>query len=407
MFLFHRYSCLVSFILLLSTGAFGQNAFGGGVSDGFSNAQRTNSNCSVSAALNPYGGGSDAGLAHALKITSACAVSPVLTIFGGGSDDAFSNSRRLNATCEVAPELSVFTGGTGDGFTNTTLINTACSVEPVLTAFSGGINDGFANRQRIYSNCFGESTTIIDVNPKTVCEGDSIILTGTLFTNVNLVEFNGANADVFSIIDSSLILAIVPVGANSGPVSVSGPDGTATTLFELAISPLPVAAFTVEQLGGLVADFTNSSSNANTYLWDFGDGNTSVEENPSFTFLASDVVYPVTLVTTNNCGSDTFTTNVNFTTVWVLTPEQTELTLMPNPFRDNLNIRIKLPREEMVHVHVFNMVGQLVYQSSFIAGNETYKSLDLTDLPAGIYSVSFESGRVGITRKVIKYQGNF
>ncbi len=50
--------------------------------------------------------------------------------------------------------------------------------------------------------------------------------------------------------------------------------------------------------------FTNTSTNALTYLWDFGDGNTSTDENPVnvYTVLGD---YTVTLTATNGvCGSD-------------------------------------------------------------------------------------------------------
>jgi len=48
----------------------------------------------------------------------------------------------------------------------------------------------------------------------------------------------------------------------------------------------PVAAFSVEANAdnGLEITFTNDSQNASSYEWDFGDGNTSTEENPTHTY---------------------------------------------------------------------------------------------------------------------------
>lgn len=50
-----------------------------------------------------------------------------------------------------------------------------------------------------------------------------------------------------------------------------------------------------------IINFTNLSSEASTYLWDFGDGNTSDEEDPSFTF-EGEGTYGVSLTATDGNG---------------------------------------------------------------------------------------------------------
>lgn len=66
---------------------------------------------------------------------------------------------------------------------------------------------------------------------------------------------------------------------------------------------LPTASFSV-RVDGNAATFTNTSANADSYSWDFGDGNTSTEENPTHTF-ANDGSYNVVLTATNAEGSAT------------------------------------------------------------------------------------------------------
>ena len=48
--------------------------------------------------------------------------------------------------------------------------------------------------------------------------------------------------------------------------------------------------------------FTNYSQNASTYAWDFGDGNTSTEQNPTHSF-ASGGTYDVMLTATGEAGT--------------------------------------------------------------------------------------------------------
>ena len=66
-------------------------------------------------------------------------------------------------------------------------------------------------------------------------------------------------------------------------------------------------------------EFQNlSSDNVNEYLWDFGDGNTSTEENPNHSFDEPGY-YTVILTVTNDCGSVSTTYEVLATTDMILT----------------------------------------------------------------------------------------
>ncbi len=66
----------------------------------------------------------------------------------------------------------------------------------------------------------------------------------------------------------------------------------------------PLAAFTYEPSEVTVYDqvtFTNESADATSYAWDFGDGNTSTEENPTHVYMSAGT-YAVKLVATNADG---------------------------------------------------------------------------------------------------------
>jgi PKD repeat protein len=77
----------------------------------------------------------------------------------------------------------------------------------------------------------------------------------------------------------------------------------------------PVADFTASPTYSCDGNiqFTDESSNADTWEWDFGDGNTSADQNPLHTY-ASDGIYTVSLTVTNGAGSDTHT-ETDFITV--------------------------------------------------------------------------------------------
>ena len=93
--------------------------------------------------------------------------------------------------------------------------------------------------------------------------------------------------------------------------------GSSTVLDSLAIWNIFNADFTFNQIGDSVS-FTNLSSNYESVVWDFGDGQTSIDENPTHTY-ALNGTYTVTLtaITNTACTEDTqiLSITVNSSTV--------------------------------------------------------------------------------------------
>jgi len=80
-------------------------------------------------------------------------------------------------------------------------------------------------------------------------------------------------------------------------------------------------SFTVDDF---TVTFTNESRDATSYSWDFGDGNTSTEENPTHTYAAEDT-YEVVLTATGANGTKEATKNVTISlNPTVLAPAPTE-----------------------------------------------------------------------------------
>lgn len=97
-------------------------------------------------------------------------------------------------------------------------------------------------------------------------------------------------------------------------------------------APSPLANFiaTVRPDGNV--DFINLSQLANNYAWDFGDGATSMETNPSHTYTQTGL-YMVTLTAFNVCGSSDTTFLVNILAVGTGNPDAwlESFLLYPNP----------------------------------------------------------------------------
>ncbi|MCB0661889.1 MAG: PKD domain-containing protein, partial [Saprospiraceae bacterium] len=95
---------------------------------------------------------------------------------------------------------------------------------------------------------------------------------------------------------------------------VSNAAGADTVTFTdyIAVQTTPNPAFSaaVDQAN---VDFTNNSTGADAYAWDFGDGSTSSEENPTHVYTM-DGTYTVTLSTENECGTTTTTQTIDIVT---------------------------------------------------------------------------------------------
>ncbi len=78
-----------------------------------------------------------------------------------------------------------------------------------------------------------------------------------------------------------------------------------TTTKTITVYPQPVPNFTADVTNGckkIRVNFTNNTPVANTYLWDFGDGTTSTDINPTHIFDDSKSPYTITLTATADMG---------------------------------------------------------------------------------------------------------
>jgi PKD repeat protein len=125
-------------------------------------------------------------------------------------------------------------------------------------------------------------------------------------------------------------------GTYSVTLSVSNGTGSATTTKANYVTasqsgPALTADFTGSPTSGVAplgVSFTDTSTGGPTsWSWDFGDGSTSVQQNPSHTYSAART-YSVTLSVSNGTGSAT-TTKANYVTV-TAPPADFAMTVSPS-----------------------------------------------------------------------------
>lgn len=79
------------------------------------------------------------------------------------------------------------------------------------------------------------------------------------------------------------------------------------------IQDVPVIDFNA-LIDSLEVDFQNNTTGATSYLWDFGDGGSSTDQNPTHTY-AGDGMYTVVLTATNSCGTSVDSTVIHLSNI--------------------------------------------------------------------------------------------
>ena len=110
--------------------------------------------------------------------------------------------------------------------------------------------------------------------------------------------------------------SMVPAGMHTVTLTASDGVNTVNCSFTLTVTG-PVASFTQDVTSGcneLEVTFTDASTNAVAWSWNFGDGNTSMDQNPVHTFSDTGS-YDVTLTVTSAAGCQNVTMIVDAVTV--------------------------------------------------------------------------------------------
>jgi hypothetical protein len=236
------------------------------------------------------------------------------------------------------------------------------------------------------------NVSVTPAGPITLCEGET----------VTLVAQNGFSNYQWSNNTPGQQLVV----SSSGGYSVSANNGNgcsgASQVVNVTISPAPVAGFTYEQINDdYEVEFTNTSQNSVSYLWDFGAGNTSTLENPTFAF-DFDNTWPVTLTVTSPCGTDTFTTGVITIKTSIPEIDGLQLSMLPNPGKDQFVLKGSADIANNFTLRVMNVQGQVLFQQQQKIAGTFLIPVDMSEFASGIYFVVLETSDGRNTLRWIK-----
>lgn len=155
----------------------------------------------------------------------------------------------------------------------------------------------------------------------------------------------------------------------------------------------PAAAFTTSVNGSSV-DFINTTVDAIAYSWDFGDGQTSAQTDPTHVYAAPGT-YTVTLIATGSasCPLDTIAQQVVIS-IEGISETQFDILLYPNPVKDGfITIEFTSLKSETYKIRILSENGKLSSSENFEAtAGENRCIMNLEYLSKGVYWVELSSG---------------
>ncbi|HET6544372.1 MAG TPA: S8 family serine peptidase [Chryseolinea sp.] len=223
------------------------------------------------------------------------------------------------------------------------------------------------------------------------CEGESIALSVDVGE-----EYTWSNGKKTQTIDVTT--------AGRYTVTVRNGSLPCTSLpVDVIVNPAPVAGFTATPEVISTEEeviFSNESSGAISWEWDFGDGSESVEKSPSHQY---DVIggYTVTLKATSDKGC----VDIESKSIGIITGTETSLAkttlLYPNPIHDDVLFMRHSVSNEPIEIDIYDVQGALVSRQTIDPNNEKESSLNVSALASGVYQVQIRTRDEILKRKIV------
>jgi hypothetical protein len=175
---------------------------------------------------------------------------------------------------------------------------------------------------------------------------------------------------------------------------------------KLYVPPALTASFYTAQINGTTLTFNSDSSSGNirSYHWDFGDGQTSSEQNPQHTYAKDSTYYVcLTLYDGSNCSytfcryslADGIPT-VSAAGNWVVYPDPFENQLAVGPAGAGF------ATGKIQSIEMYDVLGRVVLNEDFGNTTNTSLQLDVSSLAKGMYYLMIRTANADYVQKVVK-----
>ncbi len=227
----------------------------------------------------------------------------------------------------------------------------------------------------------------------TLCEGQSVILSA-----------NEADSYLWNTGATSKTIEVKAAGNYSVTVKNNAFACQATSnTISVKVNANPTAKFSAPASVGPLASvsFTDQSTNATSWAWDFGDGGKSTLQNPTYTYKdIKDVVVKLTVTSSNGC------TNSIASAISVITGVEDiadQISAFPNPISNEI-LTVEIPPTLLAtDARLSTTFGETLFSSEFSSSIDKISfQIRVSDYPAGLYILQIRTKTGVISKKVVK-----
>ena len=181
-------------------------------------------------------------------------------------------------------------------------------------------------------------------------------------------------------------------------LTVEDSCGTDTYCDSIYLCQFPIADYDYFIIDKLI-NFTNLSTEALSFFWDFGDGSVSFLENPSHEYIEYRS-FNVCLIVQNTCSSDTLCDTVN---IIYNKPDDFYLKVYPNPTLRFINIEFGNLCMENTEIIVTDEIGKIIHSGKLIKSNENNTCrIDLYNQASGVYFLQIKNENYNSIIKIVR-----
>ncbi len=143
--------------------------------------------------------------------------------------------------------------------------------------------------------------------------------------------------------------------------------------------------------GEAMVNFQNTSTGATSYSWNFGDGNTSTEANPSHTYRNPGKFQVVLTALNGGACSDIAVGTIEIGAVTGIDGPgdlDTRISMFPNPAKEEAFLNLNLDRQQRIWLVLSDVLGRTVRTWDLGQVQERQVALDCSGLQAGAYQLT-------------------
>ena len=191
-------------------------------------------------------------------------------------------------------------------------------------------------------------------------------------------------------------------GLHTAQLIASNGVGADTFQIEIEVGEAPLPDFNYEVINGIVI-FENLTTGADSYDWDFGDGDNGDSENPAHIY-SEPGEYTVTLSAANDCGDNSVTQTITIETVSAASdlPSAISTRLVPNPSDGSFVLHIDGLVDEELDLQLLDLTGRRLFSRQIDRPGANFRqSFDLRGQPTGLYLLQLRTEKAVRTLKLV------